>query len=417
MTLKTVLAQAVARNADHSKFRFENSHPLEPAIIQVPDDLLIEACKDPEIARLDQLIFNQGTMAASFGVMFLLRALIAQAIERGVDQAIASMDAFLAAESNRCIDVLLLEGVSVRETTEIVSGIFLCPLSAVPSSTLQTYLRFRGTPQPALPFSMSHLLDEEERKPGAALYSIREAKPKLLDKLPSFSHPADTPTIYQVADILTVAGPSSPVVFKSYSELADGEFMKGHVGFSWGRARNETRVFTSRELSAENLDELRSVADKYSNLSPSVKKKLQVPLHRLNEAVKHQDSVDRALDLGIALESLLLAHQPSKEQLSLQFRLRGAWLLGRNGQHRAELFDTFNKLYSYRSFAAHSGAVAPTKTSAEEVKKTLASGLRLCGQAICKIVEEGGFPEWDGLVVGANYRVGIDDDLSDGEAW
>lgn len=410
-TLKTALAQAVARNADHSQFRFENSHPLEPAIIHVPDELLIEACRDPNITRLDQLIFNQGTMAATFGVTFLLRALIGQATEHGIDHAIASMDQFLAAESNRCIDVLLLEGVSVRETTEIVSGIFLCPLSAVPSSTLQTYLRFRGTPRPVPPFSMSHLLDEEERKPGAALYSLREATPKLIDKLPTFPHIVDAPKIYQVADILTVAGPSSPVVFKSYSELADGEFMKGHVGFSWGRARNETRVFTNRELSSEELDELRGVAEDYLSLKPEVKKKLWVPLHRLNEAVKHQDSVDRALDLGIALESLLLAHQPSKEQLSLQFRLRGAWLLGRDGQHRTELFDTFNKLYSYRSFAAHSGAVAPTKTPAEEVKKTLESGLELCGQAICKIVKEGGFPEWDRLVVGATYRVGEDDDL------
>ncbi|CAE6971639.1 hypothetical protein R69608_07652 [Paraburkholderia nemoris] len=144
--------------------------------------------------------------------------------------------------------------------------------------------------------------------------------------------------------------------------------------------------------------------------------KLKVPLHRLNEAVKHQNNVDRALDLGIALESLLLAHQPSKEQLSLQFRLRGAWLLGKNGQHRAELFDTFNKLYSYRSFAAHSGAVAPTKTPEEEVKKTLEDGLALCAEAVCKIVEKGGFPEWNRLVVGADYMVDEEREHSDSEA-
>ncbi|MFM0218265.1 hypothetical protein [Paraburkholderia caledonica] len=410
---RKALDEALKVNAEMSGFRFENSHPLEPAIIHVPDYLSAEACKDPRMARLHNTLFNQGSNIASFSHMFVLRALITQAIAHGVEHAIASMDKFFEAECNRCIDVVLLEGIRVSETTEIVPGIFICPPAAVPSSSLQSYLQFTSAPQPAPPFFMHHHFVEEKITPGAALYSIREVTPKLLDKMPDLAVPVEAPRINQVADILTIAGPSSPVVSRSYSELADGEFLKGEVGLQWGIWRNETRVFANRLVSPMELGELKSVADKYLTLDPSIKKKLSVPLHRLNEAVKHQSSVDRALDLGIALESLLLSHQPSKDQLTLQFRLRGAWLLGRDGQHRVELFNTFHQLYTYRSYAAHSGSVASSRTPEEEVQKTLRMGLELCAKAICKIIEKGGFPEWDSLVIGAKYRVEQDAVLPD----
>lgn len=399
------LSRAVTRAAEQPPFSFPDAHPLEPTLIHVPDDLRLAAYADPEISGLEGRIFNQGTLANTFSVHHLLSALITDALQHGVSHAAESLQGFLASDNNRCIDVLLLEGIRVREAIEIVDGVFLCPVDDVPSSTLRKHREFEARAQPSLPLSMAHFFDDDARKPGAALYTINAIKPKFLADISTLQPLSVLPAIYQIAELLVVLGPSSPVTYKSYRELADGELLKGQVGFAWGTARNETRVFEAFEVSSQQIRDFRRTAANYLTLSEDLKRKLRVPLHRLNEAVKHQNNVDRALDLGIALESLLLNHQPSKEQLSLQFRLRGAWLLGENGQHRAELFDAFNKLYSYRSFAAHSGAVAPTKTPEEEVKKTLEAGLSLCADAICKVIDSGGFPAWDRLVVGADYVV------------
>ena len=402
-TFTNILHRVFQSNKDTLSFRLANAHPLEPNTIHVPEELFAAAFEEPEIASLDGLIFNQGNFAATFRVRSLLEALIASCQRNGIEHSLAAMYEFINSDVNRRLDVVILEGVCVREITEIVDGIFIAPQRSVPSSTLQAYLTFLARPSPQTPFSMLHILDGEKRPEGAALYTVCEVSPRFYAKMPSLSIPAEPDPIYQIANILTIAGPSSPVASKTYSELADGEFLKGRAGFGWGRTQSETRVTKETELSPDTLRKIKSTIRKYLALRPEVKKKLAVPLHRLNEAIKHQNAVDRALDLGIALEALLLAHQPSKEQLSLQFRLRGAWLLGENGQQRTALYEVFNKLYAYRSFAAHSGAVAPTKTPEEEVKKTLSDGLTLCADAIRKIVDMSGFPAWDRLIVGADY--------------
>ncbi|WP_193098104.1 HEPN domain-containing protein [Burkholderia sp. Z1] len=384
-------------------------HPLSPSVTQAPSELLDVAYNEPQISALDGMAFNHGQFTTAFKIQDLLNGALAHALMHGVDSATAAMQTYLETDCHRRIDVQLLEGIRVTETIEITEGVILCPPDAVPSSTLQAYLQLRSQPQstgdPGTPAAVAHRLDEGERRPTAALYNISEVRPKFFQEAPPLTLPRDVPVMYQIAELLTVLGPSSPVAFKSFSELADGEFLKGQMGLGLGTARNATRVFSSVEPEPDQIDKFKRVAAKYLMLSWEMKQKLRVPLQRLNEAVKHRENVDRALDLGIALESLLLNHQPSKEQLSLQFRIRGAWLLGESGQHRAELFDIFNKLYSYRSFAAHSGAVAPAKTSEEEVKKTLEAGLRLCADAIRKVIDNGGFPAWDRLVVGADYVV------------
>ena len=405
-TLLQALKHLVETQADFVKVALPWAHPLEGPTIHIPDWFSQVAFEQPEISELNELLFNQGNSIASFGATFLLLSLISRALNGDPDQAIADLYDFIDRDCNRCIEVLLLEGIEVQDTTEITEGIFLCPVAAVPSSTLQAYLKFVAESKVQMPLSMTHLLREEKRNPGAALFQIREVRPKFYAKMPELRPLDGIPPIHDIANVLTIVGPTSPLTCKSFSELADGEFLKGFVGFSWGAAREETRVFSNISLSAEALIDFVPVIRRYLALPPEVKVRLQVPLHRLNEAVKHRNVIDRALDLGIALEALLLAHQPSKDQLSLQFRLRGAWLLGESAERRAELFKKFGKLYDYRSFAAHSGAVAPAKVSPEEVAATLSEGLRLCAAAIRTIIDDGKFPDWNLLLLGATQPPG-----------
>lgn len=371
------------------------AHPLDTPTIHVRDWFLRLAFDEPEIAAMHGQIFNQGNHRGTFGVDPLLRALILRALKDSPRAAMAAMYDFIDSDRNRCIDVLLLEGIAVHETFEIVDGIVLCPVSEVPSRTLQDSLRHAAAIAEPRSFQPSAiLLHEHKRQPGAALFKIRDERPKFFDQMPAFSVPDSVPPIYEIADVLTIAGPTSPLVCKSFSELADGEFMKDLVGFAWGDAREETRVFHNVPLTKECVANFIPTIRRYLSLPQEVKTRLKVPLHRLNEAVRHRNKEDRALDLGIAFESLLLGGDLTTDEISKRFRHRGAWLLAANGHERAALERKFRDLYDYRSRAAHDGDVTAKGADPVRVEAALAEGLGLCGTAIRKIIERGEFPEW-----------------------
>lgn len=76
-------------------------------------------------------------------------------------------------------------------------------------------------------------------------------------------------------------------------------------------------------------------------------------VQRLAQAKSRLDVEDAALDLGVALEMVLL--DGKVDQLSLAFRTRGAWLLGETPHERNEIFEALKRLYNLRSEVAHTG--------------------------------------------------------------
>ncbi|MBK3823973.1 hypothetical protein, partial [Paraburkholderia aspalathi] len=134
---RTILLHALRHllttQRDFVKVTLPWAHALEAPKIHVPEWFLQVAFEQPEIAELESYLFNQGNSVHSLGASFLLQALIAKALDEGPDLAIASMYDFMENDCNRCIEVLLLEGIHVRETTEVSDGIFLSPVSATSS--------------------------------------------------------------------------------------------------------------------------------------------------------------------------------------------------------------------------------------------------------------------------------------------
>jgi hypothetical protein len=134
----------------------------------------------------------------------------------------------------------------------------------------------------------------------------------------------------------------------------------------------------------------------YFALDPQKRNKiLRIPLDRLGRAGSERDFADRAIDLGIALESLLLSDNDPAE-LSFRLSLRGAWLIGKNEAERLEIQRSLKKLYDLRSRAVHSGDIERSaKTGA-----TIARGTEICKQLIQKAIELGCDIDWHQLVVG-----------------
>jgi hypothetical protein len=146
------------------------------------------------------------------------------------------------------------------------------------------------------------------------------------------------------------------------------------------------------ETAAEQL------AASYFRIGPSRRQKtLRIPLDRMDRVASYRDLTDKAIDLGIALEALLL-HEMGGDQGELKFRLslRGAWLGASTQKERAEIKELLGKVYDLRSKAVHTGMVAVT----EENREKIGRGTELCKLLIRKTIDANANVDWNALVLG-----------------
>ena len=133
--------------------------------------------------------------------------------------------------------------------------------------------------------------------------------------------------------------------------------------------------------------------------SKDQKSRFRLILDRLSQAKRRQRLEDKILDLGIALEMLLLRDNASKDQLSQSFRLCGAWLLGKTAEQRHALYTNLKHLYLFRSEVAHGGVLSRRSYATAETHyidyQTIAEDV--CTKIICD-----GEPKWEMLLLGVS---------------
>ena len=103
--------------------------------------------------------------------------------------------------------------------------------------------------------------------------------------------------------------------------------------------------------------------------------------------------VDKAIDLGIALEVMLLHEMNDPERGELRYRsaVRGAHFLGGDSSERLSNFNWLKKVYDLRSKAVHLGHISGNANDTEVLQK----GAILCSRIAMKIIEMGRFPIWE----------------------
>jgi len=340
-------------------YRFEVGDRIEYYDPQwLSEELLAIPLVRDHVGRL----LNLGNSRGTIQIGTFARSLMAACVEQGAEQAVARLMKYLELDHNPCCEVALLGGVHVEDSFEIFPGVFIAPISQVPSTTLQNFIaQLPQHPQLERMFSPFASVDirEDLRVPQAALYREMLIRPKICDpkniEKPTAEEWNDLALLSRITQLLTLAGPSSPIMRRQYRELDDDCILKGHVGHGWAATYEETRVDTVTTLSKAELADLRPFVEKYLQTGEALWAIVDVPLHRLNEAVRHKNLIDKALDLGIALETLLLHNLSNSAQLSYQLRLRGAWLMGADVEDRKKIQETLKKLYDFRSKAAHEG--------------------------------------------------------------
>ena len=174
----------------------------------------------------------------------------------------------------------------------------------------------------------------------------------------------------------------------------------GTVGFGWSGSNYDLLHGPNYQLTDDDRKKAARIHQGYAGLQSDIKTRVQIPIDRLNRAIRRRSLADSAIELGIALEALFLTDIDAKEgEISFKVRLRGAWLLGENAKDRKRLMREFRDLYACRSVAVHTGKLDST-FNARPTKELLDYGKYLIAKGIETIIERAGFPDWNSIILG-----------------
>jgi len=155
------------------------------------------------------------------------------------------------------------------------------------------------------------------------------------------------------------------------------------TGYPWSTGLDDTTI----------VSQVQQCAQHFLQLDESQRLRLRVPLDRLNRSyLASLRSVDMAIELGIALESI---YAPTKlsEGIALAVRTRAARFLGGSLDDRKATVIALKDVYDLRSRAVHAGRFdgegGNKWRDASRVRTTLENGQRLVGRSLVKVIMEG----------------------------
>lgn len=308
---------------------------------------------------------------------------------------VADFRSLLETNSLRQLEVLSLWGLHPEKPIDLPEGIRLLPLALVPPSTPRDYLL--GVERLKYPSGGFGVFP----RPRAALIHERTLAPVFDMATPGVANfPAGDPSslelLRDVSGILVLLGHGPVFEIMSWSQAPED----GLIGGANGSQSRVIRWPHQFRIDPAAIDEARcqALVAAYLVAPEDVRRALRVPLDRLNSAslpAMAVQAVDRAIDLGIALESLLVPD--TAPEILHRLCLRASVLLEGSEEERHRRTNRLKAVYKLRSGAAHGGTVEGSPTKADE---TLAAGTAICTQLIRTVIDHASRPDFTRVSVG-----------------
>jgi hypothetical protein len=317
----------------------------------------------------------------------LARAIASSDVRGTVDRFVS----FVAGNAARATAVLAISGIKTIGRIKLGPDVSLIPITELPPSPQ------RGMALGQKPISA---FGPRFAIPSALTTSFlfrpvfyRPKEPQPPEEMGAHIPTARAQSLLEEAvDLLSVLG-IYPNIGMFWVQ-PDDWLMSGGMTSGWGHSSSGENFRHEIEVPAREVEALSAG---YFSLDPQKRNKmLRIPLDRLGRAGRERDFADRAIDLGIALESLLLHDIQAHGELSFRLSLRGAWLIGSNPTERLEIQRSLRKLYELRSQAVHAGFVEQSTNTRSAIDRATA----ICRTLIRKLIDLECDIDWSQAVVG-----------------
>lgn len=353
--------------------------------------------EDPCIDEISTTLMNIPVVAGiikqhSIQLRPLAHWLLAQIQLSSSATVIKTLEDFLTNVPITATEVVAVWGLNPVKPIRLHGDIHLVPLSSLAASQPKDELTgIKDTP-------LTGGTSFPAPRPAAAL--TREFLFTPLDKN-TLSQPVSRhEEMDNVRQVLIVSAESSVCEIASWFQYPMTVPLIGGVN-SWSGQAIE-HIFHA-PVPKQDYDEqaFQLVSERFMALSPADHLRLSVPISRLNQALRETNLTNMALELGIALESLLTNKEPPDAPISYRIRQRGTWL--KSHPERRLTFTRLKKLYELRSDAAHGGTLPSAirfDGSSVETREFLRTGCVLCAELIRILLKRGFVVDWDGALLG-----------------
>jgi hypothetical protein len=334
---------------------------------------------EPELGIFDGQMQAFGNTAARWEIPQLAHWLLRRSEERGVTGAVDDLQTYLNSVELPCAVIFALAGLKLETACDLGKGIRVVGWKDLADSERAQTLFTQSISSLGL------------RIPSAAI--VREVTlPKLHSAEPPLSQAVlDDADIWDAVLCIGLPGPSSPEVLATWLEPPPWAPAIGS-GFNIPHQEGRPRPSQWTEEHSKAASRLFNI---FVGLDSTTKDSLRLTMRRLSAAMRRSQSVDSAVDLGIALESLFLRDQSGDRELRFRLCLRAARYTAQDKNKRAAIFRLAGDLYDLRSKAVHTGSV-PTHMRGRPIREILQDGYRLVAETTARVIDEG-FPDWESV--------------------
>lgn len=354
------------------------------------------------------LKINTGSGSIGFQSRFVATMLVRETRRRkSAKDAVRWLKKVLETDSTEVLVIQTLWGISPKERISVWKDVDLLPFeSLLPSRQKERITNVLDWPHNLrLP---THFF--ADKPPTAALIAKTEARPFLIDKSIKGNSTRGIfkvrPPLDDIRLCLSLEGPSIIIAGPNWFQYVDPDLEAALIGTSSSYTNEEILPFGLLVDSLGSTSNLGSIVRAYMALEHSLKKQVYIVLERLHQALIRRDPSARALEISIALETLLI---DDPGELTFKTSFRASLPVSDNVEKRLEARAIIQAAYSMRSALVHSGqakTVVKVKGQGEKPAEEVAgSAVTITALVIKRIIMRGSIPEWNRF------------ELSDGRIW
>lgn len=401
--LKNVLAAAAspeseALNAIRAKFTHLPRDVADRFLVSEFGHIIREYLE--KIPELKGLMIRSGNGASNFGITASQR-LASYALMGELDAGLKWFDKVRATKRATALEVLPLWGIEVPSSVRLLDNVELVPFTALPDSSQKAGLASPDFGRYAAGASYTW------SPPTAALvarwlvdplFYQGESEPiKLLVGSPAL--------LQRIVPLLAVVSPSSVIPSISWYQFDDPDLVDALLGAGHSIHVSEINPVELRSFGEFSPDVATEIVRKYVALDGEIGARLDRALNRFDRAMRRHSPEDAAVELAIALESLLVNEAG---ELTWKVGLRSALLFDGSKDEKLEARKIVRGVYRLRGMVVHTGSahgeIDVQGLGKMKTQDLISKGAVVAASVIRATIRRGRIPDWFEAELSNNHQ-------------
>jgi len=332
--------------------------------------------------EFEQNVMVRSGQGASSLIVTVPDRLLRRSVAETPEAAVSWLERILATRKADGLYVLPIWGVQVMDAVRLTERVEIVRLSCLPPSAQKQALvsgHLQGT-YPGFPINAMSF-----EAPSVALIARTQIEPVLFDpsREPLGEFSTENIPLEDICLCLTLIGPSMPIPMMRWFQFSDPDLQEVCLS---GSSSSHLEINPHFGHMPTMLDELSvgTLVSKYLALPEPLKKRIRIALQRLNQSMRRTETGDKAVDLCVALETLVGDRSPG--ELRWKVSLRSALLSSDKVVERVGNSRILQKLYDTRSALVHGG------TAKDAQQEGVEAAVKICARVISSVVDSGHLP-------------------------